>query len=60
MAKLSQTIREWVSAKKPKEIKNTLRGLFNGTTKVKKTDEKIEDVFKLENLDLIAWEYVSR
>ena len=57
---LSQTIKDWMSAKKPKELKTTLGGLFAGTTKAKATDEKIEDVFKLENFDLIAWEYVSK
>lgn len=56
---LSQTIKDWMAAKKPKEVKVTLGGLFAGTTKVKKSDAKIEDVFKAENFDLIAWEYVS-
>ena len=58
--KLAATIKDWMAAKTPKEIKKTLSGLFSGQTKAKKTDSKIEDIFKSENFDLIAWEYVSR
>ena len=58
--KLSQTIKNWMAAKTPQEIKKTLSGLFSGQTKAKKTDTKIEDIFKPENFDLIAWEYISR
>lgn len=58
--KLSATIKDWMAAKTPAEIKKTLSGLFSGQTKAKKTDAKIEDIFKPENFDLIAWEYVSR
>ena len=58
--KLSKTIKDWMAAKTPQEIKKTLSGLFSGQTKAKKSDSKIEDIFKPENFDLIAWEYVSR
>lgn len=58
--KLSATIKDWMEAKTPKEIKKTLTGLFSGQAKAKKTDSKIEAVFQPENFDLIAWEYVSR
>ena len=58
--KLSATIKDWMEAKTPKEIKKTLAGLFSGQAKAKKTDSKIEAVFQSENFDLIAWEYVSR
>lgn len=58
--KLSATIKDWMAAKTPAEIKKTLSGLFGGQTKAKKTDAKIEDIFKPENFDLIAWEYVSK
>ena len=58
--KLAATIKDWMAAKTPKEIKKTLSGLFSGQVKAKKTDSKIEDIFKPENFDLIAWEYVSR
>ena len=58
--KLSVTIKDWMAAKTPKEIKTTLSGLFSGQIKVKKSDSKIEEIFKPENFDLIAWEYVSR
>lgn len=58
--KLSATIRDWMAAKTPAEIKKTLSGLFSGQTKAKKTDAKIEDIFRPENFDLIAWEYVSK
>lgn len=46
--------------KKPAEVKQTLKGLFSGQVKAKKDDAKIENIFKPENFDLIAWEYVSR
>lgn len=58
--KLAATIKAWMAAKTPQEIKKTLSGLFSGQAKAKKTDSKIEDIFKPENFDLIAWEYVSR
>ena len=58
--KLSKTIKDWIAAKAPQEIKQTLSGLFSGQTKARETDSKIEDIFKPENFDLIAWEYVSR
>lgn len=58
--KLAATIKDWMAAKTPQEIKKTLSGLFSGQTKAKKTDSKIEDIFKPENFDLIAWEYVSK
>ena len=46
--------------KKPAEVKVALKGLFSGQTKAKKSDPKLDDIFKPENFDLIAWEYVSR
>ena len=58
--KLSATIKDWMAAKTPTEIKKTLTSLFSGQAKAKKTDSKIEDIFKPENFDLIAWEYISR
>ncbi len=58
--KLSATIKDWMAAKTPTEIKKTLTSLFSGQAKAKKTDSKIENIFKPENFDLIAWEYISR
>ena len=58
--KLAATIKSWMAAKTPQEIKKTLSTLFSGQAKAKKADSKIEDIFKPENFDLIAWEYVSR
>ena len=60
LAKLSETLKSWMKSKKPKEVTQSLSGLFAGQVKVSKSDAKIEDVFKTENFDLIAWEYVSR
>ena len=57
---LSKIINDWMTLKKPAEVKQVLKGVFTGQTKAKKDDKKVEDVFKLENFDLIAWEYVSR
>lgn len=58
--KLTKVLQNWMALKKPAEVKQTLKGLFSGQVKTKKTDAKIEDIFTPENFDLIAWEYVSR
>lgn len=60
IGKLTEIIKNWMELKKPAEVKQTLKGLFSGQVKAKKDDAKIENIFKLENFDLIAWEYVSR
>lgn len=60
LTKLSETLKMWMESKKPAEVKQTLVGLFSGQTKVSKSDSKIEAIFKVENFDLIAWEYISR
>ena len=49
-----------MEAKKPAEVKKVLLEQFAGQTKPKKTEPKLEDVFRPENFDLICWEYVSR
>lgn len=60
IGKLTEIINNWMELKKPAEVKQTLKGLLSGQVKAKKDDAKIENIFKLENFDLIAWEYVSR
>ncbi len=60
LAKLSTTLKSWMEAKKPTEVKKVLLEQFTGLSKPKKTEPKLEDVFKPENFDLICWEYVSR
>ena len=60
LSKLSATLRKWMEAKKPAEVKKVLLEQFTGQSKPKKTEPKLEDVFKPENFDLICWEYVSR
>ena len=60
IGKLTGILKDWMELKKPAEVKQTLKGLFSGQSKAKKDDAKIEDIFKPENFDLIAWEYVSR
>lgn len=60
LAGLSKTIKAWMAEKTPQEIKKTLSGLFSGQVKAKRTESKIEDIFRPENFDLIAWEYISR
>ena len=60
LSKLSATLRKWMEAKKPAEVKKALLEQFSGLAKPKKSEPKLEDVFKPENFDLICWEYVSR
>ena len=60
LKKLSQTIKDWMAAKTPNEGNNATAEVLLGNIQVKKTDARIEDIFKQENFDLIAWEYVSR
>ena len=60
LASLSATLKGWVAGKKPAEAKKAVLGVLSGTAKPKPDAPKVEDVFKPENFDLIAWEYVSR
>jgi len=60
IGKMSKILKDWMAVRTPSEVKKTLKGLFSGQTKVKKDEKKIEDIYKPENFDLIAWEYVSR
>ena len=56
---LSCAIQAWIGARKPKEVYNALESLFNGQTSAKPVEERLEDIFRLESFDLVAWEYVS-
>ena len=66
--KLAGILQEWMKKQLPAERKMTLRDLAKGRglkelTQQKAEDKdrkKLEDKFKLENFDLIAWEYISK
>ena len=60
IASLSATLRGWIAGRKPAEAKRSVLGVLSGTARPKPGDPKVEDVFRPENFDLIAWEYVSR
>lgn len=59
LSSLSATLREWMERKKPAEAKKTVLGLLSGGARMKPDAPKVEDVFRPENFDLIAWELVS-
>lgn len=62
--RLSEILREWMRQKVPqqavRDIKN-LMGSKNLTLKKSRNpNETVEDHFRLDNFDLIAWEYVTK
>lgn len=64
MQRLSMILKDWMEQKAPKQAIANIKGLLNSKNlKAKnKTDRKetTEAYFKLENFDLIAWEYVTK
>ena len=66
LSKLTEILQTWMKAKVPQQataaildIARSRKGIFKSPAKTK--DAKLlEDKFKLENFDLIVWEYVSK
>jgi superfamily II DNA or RNA helicase len=59
LGKLSDLLKKCIAAKKPGDTKKAILNLMNGNMK-KGAVQNLDEVFKPENFDLIAWEYVSR
>jgi hypothetical protein len=64
ITKLSNILQEWMRLKAPRQavtnIKNLLATKNLAVKKQKAPDETTESHFRLENFDLIVWEYVSK
>lgn len=63
ISKLSAILKEWMKMKAPKQAVSTIKDLLHSKkVSIKKTDgsETVEEKFKLENFDLIVWEYVTK
>lgn len=62
--KLSEILRQWMRSEVPQATTAILLDIAKSRKAQKKTtrnkSQKLEDKFKIENFDLIAWEYVSR
>ncbi len=58
--KLSDILLAWMEQKAPKQVIKNIKDIL-GSKKVKKQENILqEDKFKIENFDLIAWEYITR
>lgn len=60
IGKLSQILKDWMKVKAPAEAEAAAEELFGSSVPTAHVKTAAENVFKPENFDLIAWEYVSR
>lgn len=63
IGKLSAILKEWMKMKAPKQAVSAIKDMLRSrklATKPKVTSETVEDKFKLENFDLIVWEYITK
>ncbi len=69
IGKLSAILREWMKSKVPQQATSIIldiakshkaSGLFANPKKTDSKGKLLEEKFKLENFDLIVWEYVSK
>ena len=62
--RLSAILQEWMKAKVPQQATSIILDIAKSHKGMLKTPpkstQKLEDKFKIENFDLIVWEYVSR
>lgn len=62
--RLSAILKEWMKAKVPQQATSIILDIAKSHKGMLKTPpkstQKLEDKFKIENFDLIVWEYVSR
>lgn len=64
LKKLSRIMQDWMTTQVPKQATENALTLLNSNKLTKKTKSNsnaglIEDKFKLENFDLIVWEYIT-
>ena len=58
--RLSNILKEWMKQQAPQEAQNIGHDLLRGNKrKIDNNGQTVEQKFKIENFDLIAWEYVS-
>lgn len=60
IGRLSQILKDWMAVKAPAEAEADAVDLFGASVPTAHVKTAAENVFKPENFDLIAWEYVSR
>lgn len=63
ISKLSGILMEWMKMKAPKQAVSNIKNMLRSKkveTKPKISSETVENKFKLENFDLIVWEYVTK
>ena len=63
IGKLSGILKEWMKMKAPKQAVSNIKNMLRSKkveTKPKISSETVENKFKLENFDLIVWEYVTK
>lgn len=58
--RLSDILKNWMREQAPQEAQNVGHNLLRGNKKkIDNNGQTVEQKFKMENFDLIAWEYVS-
>lgn len=63
ISKLSGILQEWMKMKAPKQAVSTIKDMLRSrkvSAKPKGVSGTVEDKFKLENFDLIVWEYITK
>ncbi len=64
LSKLSAIVQEWMEEKVPQQAANAILQIAQSRRGIdlttKNTGQRLEDKFKRENFDLIAWEYISK
>lgn len=63
ISKLSEILTEWMKMKAPKQAVSNIKNMLRSKkveTKPKISSEMVKHKFKLENFDLIVWEYVTK
>ena len=60
IAKLSSIVQHWMETQVPQQAVNTILQLAQSRKGVSDNGLLLEEKFKKENFDLIAWEYISK
>jgi hypothetical protein len=64
LSKLSAIVQEWMEEKVPQQAANAILQIAQSRRGIdlttKNTGQRLEDKFKRENFDLIAWQYISK
>ena len=64
LAKLSAIVQQWMEEKVPQQATNAILQIAQSKRGINQTTKRdgmtLEEKFKKENFDLIAWEYISK